>query len=118
MKTEQVIINRPNWLGSEIGLVTKTFTLPANFANTVTENNRKIVKSGTLIRTPHLGLLFQEIDITDGDAIAPVMIRGSYIDSKLPESASLEADNMIAQGLYAIEEGEVTRPDFGGESGL
>ena len=112
MSEKTVILNRPNWLGSEVGRVVKTITVPASHAHDV-ENGRKIVKSGTVITSPYLGILYDDIDITDGAKEASVMIRGSYIDAKLPTSASTYASQFAAQGLYAIAEGAVVRPDFG-----
>ena len=107
-----VILNRPNWLGSEVGRVVKTITVPATHAHVV-ENGRMIVKSGTVITSPYYGLLYDDIDITDGAKEASVMIRGSYIDAKLPATATAHASQFAAQGLYAIAEGAVVRPDFG-----
>lgn len=113
MPVNTIILNRPNWLGSEIGLVTKSITVPASTAGSVVENGRTIVKSGTIFTTPYNGLLFTDVDVTDGDAIGALMIRGSYIDAKLPASASSQATTFQNQGLYAITEGAVTRPNFG-----
>lgn len=113
MPVNTIILNRPNWLGSEIGLVTKSITVPASTAGSVVENGRTIVKSGTIFTTPYYGLLFTDVDVTDGDAIGALMIRGSYIDAKLPATASAQVSNFQNQGLYAITEGAVTRPDFG-----
>lgn len=92
-----------NWLGSEVGLVKKTVTVPTT-ATTVTENGRKIVKSGTLIEDATLGkgLLFNDVDVTDGARVASMVIRGSYIDAKLPASVASSATELASQGLYAI----------------
>lgn len=108
-----IILNRPNWLGSEVGLVLKTITVPAEASGAVTENGRKIIKSGSIFSAPYKGLLFEDVDITDGARVGSLMIRGSYIDAKLPASASTQAADFAAQGLYAIVEGNVVRPDFG-----
>lgn len=112
MSEKTVILNRPNWLGSEVGLVVKTITVPAGHAHVV-ENGRMIVKSGTVFTTPYYGILFYDVDITDGAKAASLMIRGSYIDAKLPTSAVSYATNFASQGLYSYVEGTVTRPDFG-----
>lgn len=117
MSEKTVILNRPNWLGSEVGRVVKTITVPATHAYVV-EDGRMIVKSGTVFTTPYLGILYDDIDITDGAKEASLMIRGSYIDAKLPTSAASHASNFAAQGLYAIAEGEVIRPNFGGLEAL
>lgn len=92
------------WLGSEVGLVKKTVTVPTS-ATAVTENGRKIVKSGTLITDATLGkgLLFNDVDITDGARVASMVIRGSYIDANLPVSVASSATDLASQGLYAIE---------------
>ena len=99
------MLNRPNWLGSEVGLVLKTATVSSSSGTTVTENGRTILKSGTLITDTALGkgLLFNDADVTDGARVKSIMIRGSYIDSKLPASVALSASDLAENGLYAIE---------------
>lgn len=109
----EITLNRPNWLGSAVGLVLKTIEVPSDFATTVTEDNRTIVKSGQYFSTPYKGLLFGDIDITDGDQEGSLMIRGSYIDGNLPATVAAYATDFKAQGLFAITEGSVTRPDYG-----
>ena len=92
-----------NWIGSEVGMVCKTVTVPTS-ATAVTENGRKIVKSGTLITDAVLGkgLLVNDADITDGARVGSMMIKGSYIDANLPTSVAESATTLAAQGLYAI----------------
>lgn len=99
------MLNRPNWLGSEVGMVLKTATISSTSGATVTENGRTIIKSGTLITDTALGkgLLFNDADVTDGEVVKSIMLRGSYIDSKLPASVVASATDLAAQGLYAIE---------------
>lgn len=113
---EKVYYNRPNFLGSEVGLVLKTITVPANHGSVVTEGNRKIVKAGTLFSTPYYGILFQDVDVTDGKALGSLMIAGRYIDANLPSTASSYSASFIAQGLFPIVEGSIVRPDFGSGS--
>lgn len=112
----EVISNKPNWLGSEVGLTLKTCTIPADFATTVIENGRTIVESGTIFEDDDAGqkgLVFGDYDITDGPVLGCIMIGGRYIDEKLPASAAAVAEDFIAQGLYAYSESEVVRPNFG-----
>lgn len=102
----EIILNRPNWLGSEVGLVRKTVTVTQSSGTYVTENGRKILKSGTLINDTTLGygLLWNDADVTDAEGkIASIMIGGYYIDSKLPTSVSSSATTLAAKGLHAIE---------------
>lgn len=103
---------RKNWLGSEEGIVTRTFEVPAATAYTL-ENERKIVKSGTYFSSPFKGLLFEDADITDGDAIASLMISGYYIDANLPATVASHVTDFQNQGLFAVTDASVTRPDYG-----
>jgi hypothetical protein len=102
------MLNRPNWLGSEVGLVLKTTTVSSTSGTTVTENGRTIIKSGTLITDPTLGkgLLWNDADVTDGAVVKSIMVGGYYINSKLPASVSASASDLTAKGLYAIEYAE------------
>lgn len=107
----EITLNRPNWLGSAVGVVRKTVTVTQSSGTYVNEvdtdgNTRKILKSGTLINDTVLGygLLWNDADVTDSQGkIAAIMIRGSYIDSKLPTSVSTNKTILAGQGLYAIE---------------
>lgn len=102
--------NGKNWLGSEVGVVKKTITVPDDYANLVEVDGRKIAKSGSIFTTPYYGLLESDVDVTDGAALGDLIIGGRYIDANLPSSAASVAENFAAQGLYAIVEGAVTRP--------
>lgn len=88
---------KKNWLGSEVGMVLKTVTIP---------KGNGVVKSGTLITdttTQGKGLLFNDVDVTEGDRVASMMIRGSYIDANLPTSVADSAEALAKQGLYAVK---------------
>lgn len=102
----EVISNRPNWLGSEVGMVLKTITVSSTSATSVTENGRKILKSGTLITDTSLGkvLLYNDADVTDGAVVKSALYAGYYIDSKLPTSVSSSATDLAGHGLFAIVE--------------
>ena len=102
-----------NWLGSEVGMVLKTATIPTS-ATSVTENGRKIVKSGTLINDANLGkgLLYNDVDITEGARVASIMIAGFYIDANLPASVADSATELAARGLHAVSYGS-ERVSFG-----
>lgn len=106
----EIILNRPNWLGSEVGKEVHTTTVTEESGTVVTENGRKIIKSGTLITDANLGqgLLYNDADVTDGGVVKSIMIRGSYIDAKLPESISASAEALAKQGLHAIKYADTT----------
>lgn len=106
----EITLNRPNWLGSAVGVVRKTVTVSSSSGTYATENGRKILKSGTLINDTTLGygLLWNDADVTDGSVVKSMMIRGSYIDGKLPASVATNKATLANQGLYAIAEPTTT----------
>lgn len=110
---EKYFDNKPSFIGSEVGLVLKTITVPASNSNVVSENNRKVVKAGTIIDTPYTGLLYNDVDVTDGDNIGSLMFGGYYVDAKLPSTATAKVTAFAAHGLFPIVEGTTIRPDFG-----
>ena len=101
----EIVMNRPNWLGSEVGMVLKTTTVSETSGTPVTENGRKILKSGTLITDETLGqgLLYNDADVTDGAVVKSIMVGGYYINEKLPTSISGSAEALATKGLYAIK---------------
>lgn len=109
---------RPNFLGSEVGLVLKSMTIKSDYdttANIYEENGRKIVKAGSIFisgeENVYSGILYEDIDITDGDKVAPIMVRGSYLKGKLPVAPTESQKTAFdAQGLYEIAETTITRP--------
>ena len=50
--------------------------------------------------------MVNDVDITDGDRVAAIMIRGSYIDELLPKTIASDAEELAKQGLYAVKYGE------------
>lgn len=93
-----------SWVGSEVGLVLKTATI-ASTGVVAGADGRKVMKAGSLITDTQLGkvLLWNDVDVTDGDRVVAVMFAGYYIDSKLPTSVASSANDMAGHGLFAIK---------------
>lgn len=114
------IFNRPNFLGSEVGLVLKTVGVDATTTGVKDEViagglARKVLPAGTLVTVGTLtGLIFQDVDVTGATAqtqkTAPLMIAGYYIDANLPTSISGQAEALEAQNLIAIVDPDAVRP--------
>ena len=100
----------PNWLGSEVGMVLKTITVSSTSGTVVTENGRKIIKSGTLITDATLGkvLLFNDADVTDGAVVKSALYAGYYIDAKLPATVATSKADLAGHGLFAVAEHTTT----------
>ena len=104
---------RPNFLGSEIGLIQKTYEIKqegvaANAAG------RKIVKGGTAYPANDataLGIVFEDIDVTE-DAVRPgsIIIAGRILQNRLPVELAEEAITVLkARGIYFDDEAETVR---------
>lgn len=108
----EIIVNRPNFLASEVGLRLVSTTARTGSALVTTENGRKIIKAGTVYPSNDAsaqGIIFQDVDVTDGDAAAPLMVAGYYYSDKISaDSTAVEA--LKGKGLFGENEPKVTRP--------
>lgn len=93
-----------SWVGSEVGLVLKTATITSASVSAGVDG-KKVLKAGSLVTDTALGkvLLWNDVDVTDGDRVVSVMYAGYYIDSKLPTSVSASATDLAEHGLFAIK---------------
>ena len=74
------------WLASERSLRLVSYTAEDDNDQIVTENGRKIIKSGTVYPAngaTAVGIVFQDVDVTDGDAPMSLMISGHVWESRL-----------------------------------
>lgn len=117
MAEKTITLNRPNFLASEVGLVNITYTFASTFATPVTENSRKLIKAGTIYPANDAtakGIVFEDVDITDGDKVGALMIAGRYLTDKL--SATVDAKALAVfqgQGLFAQDDPTNTLPADG-----
>lgn len=66
----------------------------------VEEDGRKIIKAGTVFPSNDenaKGLVFQDVDVTDGDQNAALLVHGFVNSAKLPEAVSNEAKKVLKQ---------------------
>lgn len=103
----------PNWLSSEVGLVTKTYLLKSEGV-TADENGKKIIKSGSVVKSGStvVGLLFgPDADVTDGDIEYAVLVAGRVFENRLPEDNLSDSKTALtALGIYFDNAPDVTRP--------
>lgn len=75
---------RPNFLESEVGLVTKTYEIPESMG--VADGTNKIVPAGTPFPANDgtaVGIVFQDVDVTYGAKAGPVMVAGRVLKDRL-----------------------------------
>lgn len=88
-------------------------TISASHAQKVTRGGRDIVPAGAVIPAngaTAVGILYEDIDVTDGDAFGSIVTKGTIYGDRLP--AALDSDAATAlTGIKVIAEApEVTRP--------
>ena len=96
----------------------ETTTVGANHAQKVTRNGRSIVPAGAVIPangSTAKGILYEDIDVTDGDAMGSIVTRGVIYGDRLP--AALESDAATAlTGIKVITNAPVVfRPAIFGK---
>ena len=90
----------------------ETTTVSANHAQKVTRNGRTIVPMGAVIPANGAtakGILYEDIDVTDGDAAGSIVTRGVVYGDRLP--ATLDSDAATAlTGIKVVAAPTVFRP--------
>lgn len=113
----------PNFLDSEVGLVTKTAQIPQSMGQT--DGDRKTVFAGTVFpantsaanTSAATGIVFQDVDVTDGDAIGSVMVAGRVISDRVNAASAAQTalKNIVFVGANATVRGySVTYEKDGG----
>ena len=76
--------------------IRETMTIPADHAKVVTkEDGTKYVPAGTIIDGK--GLLYEDIDVTKGDAAGSVVTKGTVYGDKLEETPEIDGITVIAE---------------------
>ena len=95
------------WLASERSLRLVSYTGEDDNDQIVTENGRKIIKSGTVYPAngaTAVGIVFQDVDVTDGDAPMSLMISGHVWEARLNTGLSGLDDDakaaLAANGIF------------------
>ena len=97
-----------NFLASEVGLrlVTAQFDATGITANA---NGKKLVKGGTIVDGK--GIVFEDVDVTDGEHEGALVVAGHILNDKLPVAASeAQITEFAKQGLYFEDAVTAERP--------
>ena len=90
----------------------ETTTVATNHAQAVTRNGRTIVPAGAVIPangSTAIGILYEDIDVTDGAAPGSIVTKGTIYGDRLP--AALDSDAATAlTGITVKTSPTVTRP--------
>lgn len=100
---------RPNFLESEIGLITKTYEIPESMG--VADGARKVVPAGTVYPANDataVGFVFTDTDVTDGAVAGSVMVAGRVLKERVTV-ADAAVTALKGHGLYVVAGPETTR---------
>lgn len=95
----------PQFLASAVGLRTITEQIPQSLG--VQDGKKLIVKAGTIFPANDdsaVGVIFDTIDVTDGDHEGPIIVAGHLYGSRLPVAPADAAKTaMAANGYGGVE---------------
>lgn len=105
----------PNFLESEVGLVLKTWKFDTTTAVTTEADGTKYIKAGTVYPSNDgsaKGIVFEDVDVTHGEAIGSLIVAGRVYENRLPAVIEELAEAVFAkQGLYWSDAPETTRDE-------
>ena len=90
----------------------ETATVAANHAQAVTRNERTIVPAGAVIPAngaTAIGILYEDIDVTDGAAPGSIVTKGTIYGDRLPATLA-DAAAAALTGIKVKTSPTVTRP--------
>lgn len=105
--------NAGHFLVNDETCIRQTMTIAANHGQAVTrDNGRKVVPAGAVIPANGAtakGILFEDIDVTEGAKPGSVVIAGTIYGSRLPAALADAAASALTE-IKVITEPTITRP--------
>ena len=101
-----------HFLADDEDCTRKTVTVPANHANAKTVGGMKYVPAGSIIPandSTAKGILYEDIDVTKGDAPGSIVTAGVVYGDKLPEALTQNAANALT-GIKVVTAPNIVRP--------
>lgn len=106
--------NAGHFLVDDETCIRKTMTIAANHAQAVTrDNGRKVVPAGAVIPAngaTAVGILFEDIDVTDGANVGSVVTEGTVYADRLPAALASAAATALTGIKVIATSPAITRP--------
>lgn len=102
---------KPNFLDSEVGLVSKTYEIPASMGVTDDDGIHKTVHAGTPYPANDAtatGIVFQDVDVTYGDKAGPVLVAGRVLSDRLTIAEAAKTA-LAKSGVVFVDAAETSR---------
>lgn len=105
--------NAGHFLVNDETCIRETMTIAANHSQAVTrDNGRKVVPAGAVIPANGAtakGILFEDIDVTEGAKPGSVVVEGTVYGSRLPAALATAAASALTR-ITVVTEPTITRP--------
>jgi len=103
-----------HFLANDETCLRKSYTIPANHAQVVTrDDGRKVVPAGAVIPANDgtaVGILFEDIDVTEGAKMGSIVTEGVVYEDKLPAAIESAAESALTGITVITTSPAVTRP--------
>lgn len=105
-----------HFLANDETYLSKSYTIPADHAQVVTrDDGRKVVPAGAVIPSNDgnaVGILFEDIDVTEGAKMGSIVTEGVVYEDKLPAAIESAAESALTGITVITTSPAVTRPDW------
>lgn len=105
-----------HFLADDETCVRQSMTIAANHAQVVTrDDGRKVVPAGAVIPSNDgnaKGILFEDIDVTEGAKIGSVVVEGIVYEDKLPAAIESAAESALTGITVVTTSPAIARPDY------
>lgn len=112
--------NAGHFLVDDETCVRQTMTIAANHSQVVTrDDGRKVVPAGAVIPSNDgnaKGILFEDIDVTEGAMPGSVVVEGTVYEDKLPAAIESAAEAVLTGITVITTSPAITRPDYFGKA--
>ncbi|MEG2898200.1 MAG: hypothetical protein RR841_08030 [Eubacterium sp.] len=102
-KTTKFDAFAPNFIASEVGLLTRTFEV-SNTGIVADTYGNKILKAGTvypLNDATAKGIVFEDVDVTEGSRMASLIVAGRIFENRLHKAPATTAKTALEKnGMY------------------
>lgn len=106
-------LNAAYFLADDEQCLRETAEISASHLQKVTRNGRTIVPAGAIIPangSTAVGILYEDIDVTEGDAPGSIVTKGKVYQDKLPAAAVSDAKTALKGIVFVDNAPAVNRP--------
>lgn len=111
--TSGTIFHAAHFLVDDENCLRQTATVSASHLQKVTRGHRTIVPAGAIIPangSTAVGILYEDIDVTDGDAAGSIVVEGTVYEDRLPAAAESDAKTALTKIKFVTSAPSVQRP--------